>query len=106
MQQLSTCDATRLHIPPPLSACTARSNLAQMGDATGSCERILQSPVPLSYTRHTARFLMLYLLFLPFAVRHPCIRLRPIMYRFSVSALVLFETPRSSCSVSSPCSSR
>ena len=26
-------------------------------DAMGSCERILRTPIPLSYTRHTSRFL-------------------------------------------------
>ena len=34
----------------------------------GACERIFKSPVPLVYTRHTSRFLMVFLLFLPFAM--------------------------------------
>ena len=34
----------------------------------GACERIFKSPVPLVYTRHTSRFLMAFLLFLPFAM--------------------------------------
>ena len=38
----------------------------------GACERILRTPIPLSYTRHTARFLMLYLTFLPFALWEQC----------------------------------
>lgn len=37
-------------------------------DSIGSCERIFTSPVPLVYTRHTARFLMMWLLLLPLAL--------------------------------------
>lgn len=36
-----------------------------MGDACEVCERIFASPVPLVYTRHTARFLSAWLLLLP-----------------------------------------
>ena len=37
----------------------------------GSCERLLSSPVPLFYSRHTARFLAFWLLLLPFALYEP-----------------------------------
>mmetsp|Transcript_41364 Transcript_41364/g.61227 ORF Transcript_41364/g.61227 Transcript_41364/m.61227 type:complete len:449 (-) Transcript_41364:153-1499(-) len=37
-------------------------------DALGGCERILSSPVPLVYTRHTARFLGFWILALPLAM--------------------------------------
>jgi hypothetical protein len=37
-----------------------------LGDCVSSCERIFTSPVPLVYTRHTARFLSLWMLLLPF----------------------------------------
>merc|ERR1719316_1519835 len=37
-------------------------------DLTGACERIFKSPVPLVYTRHTARFLTSFLLLLPFGL--------------------------------------
>ena len=36
-----------------------------LGDAAETCERIFSSPVPLVYTRHTARFLSAWLLLLP-----------------------------------------
>jgi hypothetical protein len=36
-----------------------------LGDACETCERIFANPVPLVYTRHTARFLSLWLLLLP-----------------------------------------
>ena len=40
----------------------------QLGAALAACERILKQPVPLSYSRHTSRFLSLYLFLLPFAL--------------------------------------
>jgi putative membrane protein len=43
-------------------------SLVILGDMHGSCERIFTSPVPLVYTRHTARFLSLWMLLLPFAM--------------------------------------
>jgi putative membrane protein len=39
-----------------------------LGDTMGSCERIFTAPVPLVYTRHTARFLGVWMLLLPFAM--------------------------------------
>ena len=41
-------------------------------DNLGSSERLLTSPVPLFYSRHTARFLSFWLLLLPFALYEPC----------------------------------
>jgi ion channel-forming bestrophin family protein len=40
-------------------------------DNLGSSERLLTSPVPLFYSRHTARFLSVWLLLLPFAMYDP-----------------------------------
>ena len=37
-------------------------------DNLGSSERLLTSPVPLFYSRHTARFLSFWLLLMPFAL--------------------------------------
>ena len=42
-----------------------------LGDALETCERIFTSPVPLVYTRHTARFLSFWLLLLPLALWEP-----------------------------------
>lgn len=36
-------------------------NLTQMEDVLGGCERLLRTPIPLSYTRHTTRFLVCWL---------------------------------------------
>ena len=41
------------------------SSLHSMAAIAASCERIVKQPVPLSYARHTSRFLSLYLLTLP-----------------------------------------
>jgi putative membrane protein len=40
-------------------------------DDLGSSERLLTSPVPLFYSRHTARFISVWLLLLPFALWDP-----------------------------------
>ena len=41
------------------------SSFHALAGAAASCERIVKQPVPLAYTRHTSRFLSLYLLTLP-----------------------------------------
>jgi putative membrane protein len=40
-------------------------------DNLGSSERLLTSPVPIFYNRHVARFLSVWLIFLPFALYDP-----------------------------------
>ena len=44
------------------------ASLTKFEDNLGSSERLLSSPVPLFYTRHTARFLAVWVLLLPFAL--------------------------------------
>lgn len=39
-----------------------------LGDCAAACEKIFSSPVPLVYTRHTARFLSLWTLLVPLAL--------------------------------------
>eukprot|EP00884_Botryococcus_braunii_P010537 jgi/Botrbrau1/19485/Bobra.0749s0001.1 len=46
-------------------------NLTFMADSIGACERILRTPIPLSYTRHTSRFLVIFLFLLPFQLWRP-----------------------------------
>lgn len=43
-------------------------NLSIFEDTLGGSERLLSSPIPLFYSRHTARFLSSWLLLLPFAL--------------------------------------
>ncbi|KAI3424164.1 hypothetical protein D9Q98_009523 [Chlorella vulgaris] len=47
-------------------------NLTAMEDILGTCERILKAPIPLSYTRHTSRFMMIWLTLLPFTLWDSC----------------------------------
>ncbi|GAX74963.1 hypothetical protein CEUSTIGMA_g2409.t1 [Chlamydomonas eustigma] len=42
------------------------TNITTLQNCLGACERILRNPIPLSYTRHTARFLFTWICFLPF----------------------------------------
>ncbi|KAG2451683.1 hypothetical protein HYH02_003463 [Chlamydomonas schloesseri] len=44
------------------------NNLTFFHDVLGGCERLLRAPIPVSYTRHTARFLFAWLTLLPFAL--------------------------------------
>lgn len=47
-------------------------NLTFFEDTLGKCERILKSPIPLSWTRHTSRFLVIWLTFMPFTLWNAC----------------------------------
>ena len=42
--------------------------VSQLCDALGTCDRIFHSPVPVVYTRFAARFVELFMLFLPLAL--------------------------------------
>lgn len=42
--------------------------LTHMEDAVGGVERLYRTPIPLSYTRHTSRLLLVWLLYLPVAL--------------------------------------
>lgn len=44
--------------------------ICQLTEEMFECERIYTSPIPLMYTRHTARFLLLWLLTVPMALYH------------------------------------
>jgi hypothetical protein len=42
--------------------------VSKLSTSIGACERLVQTPVPLSYARHTSRFLSLWCLTLPFVL--------------------------------------
>ena len=44
--------------------------ICELSNALYVCDRIFTTPIPLLYTRHTARFLLLWLLTLPMALYH------------------------------------
>jgi len=52
----------------PMQLARMDSNISFFCDAIGVCERIFKTPIPLFYTRHTSRFLSVWLLLLPFAL--------------------------------------
>ena len=41
-----------------------------LGECVSACERIFNTPIPLAYSRHTSRFLVLYVSTLPLALVH------------------------------------
>jgi len=47
------------------------NSITELCNASGTCERIFSSPVPLVYTRHTSRFVAVWVLLLPFALWEP-----------------------------------
>jgi len=47
-------------------------NLTFFEDAVGACERLLKTPIPISYTRHTSRFMFIWLTALPLALWPAC----------------------------------
>jgi len=54
--------------PPPSERLALLALVNDLSSIIGSCERLVQTPVPLSYARHTSRFLTLYLWSLPFVL--------------------------------------
>lgn len=53
---------------PPIQRAALDEQLTTFVNTVGACERIQKTPIPLPYTRHTSRFLVLWLTFLPFAL--------------------------------------
>ncbi|KAL3144529.1 hypothetical protein ABBQ32_004262 [Trebouxia sp. C0010 RCD-2024] len=48
------------------------ASLTSFHQAVGACERMIKTPIPRSYTRHTSRFLVIWLAFLPFTLWRAC----------------------------------
>ena len=58
--------------------CEIDKSVIILSDALVSCDRIFNSPVPLVYTRHTARFLSLWILLVPLAIHDEFVRVEGI----------------------------
>jgi len=54
----------------PNVQCHVDKGICDITDAVCVCERIFSTPIPLIYTRHTARFLFLWLLTVPMSLYH------------------------------------
>lgn len=52
----------------PLHQVEVEARISELCNSMGACERILTSPVPTFYPRHTTRFLAIWLAFLPTAL--------------------------------------
>ncbi|KAL4435582.1 hypothetical protein ABPG77_002545 [Micractinium sp. CCAP 211/92] len=52
---------------PPMQAQQLQEVLSRVDAEVGCCERILRQPIPPGYSRHTQRFLIVFLTFLPVA---------------------------------------
>ncbi|PSC67989.1 Mitogen-activated kinase 14 isoform A [Micractinium conductrix] len=48
------------------------ANLTALEGAMGTCERLLRTPIPLAYTRHTSRFLVIWITLLPLTLWESC----------------------------------
>lgn len=57
---------------PTAPTLRMEEDLTAFEDNLGGCERLLRTPIPLFYTRHTSRFLMIWLTCLPFALFSTC----------------------------------
>ncbi|GAB4823046.1 hypothetical protein N2152v2_010092 [Parachlorella kessleri] len=53
---------------PTAITMAMEQNLTNFEDCLGGCERILRTPVPVAYARHTSRFMMMWLTALPFTL--------------------------------------
>ena len=56
----------------PILQAAMSQNITAFQDVLGGCERLLRAPIPVSYTRHTARFLFVWLTVLPLALYGTC----------------------------------
>lgn len=61
-------------VPYTTDQWTSRERLAilamcnKLGATIGGCERLVQTPVPLHYVRHTSRFLTIWCFLLPLVI--------------------------------------
>ncbi|CAI7884998.1 unnamed protein product [Closterium sp. NIES-53] len=69
LQMMSEC--MRSCTMEPAHRLAMEANFATFADDVGGSERLFKTPIPLSYTRLTSRFLVLYHMFLPLALWDP-----------------------------------
>uniref|UniRef100_A0A7R9YYD9 Bestrophin homolog n=1 Tax=Chlamydomonas euryale TaxID=1486919 RepID=A0A7R9YYD9_9CHLO len=56
----------------PETVMSMDDNCSLLVRSISACERLLNTPIPMSYTRHTARILMLWLMYMPFSLWGYC----------------------------------
>ncbi|KAK9820109.1 hypothetical protein WJX72_006220 [[Myrmecia] bisecta] len=62
----------RLNTQSDATLALLNEHLRAFAEALGTCERISSTPIPLMFTRHTSRCLVIYLTFLPLALWDQC----------------------------------
>ena len=73
---------------PEMMHHECETTVTQLHLVIGGCERIQSTPIPVSYTRHTSRSLMIWLLTLPFAL-WPVMDLATVPATFLMTFLML-----------------
>jgi len=68
LQELTNMVASCEREIPDYVARGLNDQLMEMDRVLGGCERLLTTPIPVSYTRHTTRSLILFLIGLPFGL--------------------------------------
>ena len=65
--------------------------VCEMTSAFFTCERIFTTPIPLMYTRHTARFLLMWLLTTPMSLYHEFRRTEKVAIPFVIPIISFFS---------------
>jgi ion channel-forming bestrophin family protein len=63
--------------------------ISEINQCGGTCERLIATPIPLSFSRHSSRSIMIWLLTLPFALTSVSIGWTSLPLMFCVSYLIL-----------------
>lgn len=71
--------------------CHIDKGLMEMTSAFYTCDRIFTTPIPLMYTRHTARFLLIWLLTVPMALYHEFRKTQTIYVPFIIPMISFFN---------------
>lgn len=83
----------QLHSLPtsdPKSLIETDKSIIILGECTSICDKIYSTPVPLVYTRHTSRFLSLWILLLPCALYSAFTSLGQVWTVLPASAIMAF----------------
>lgn len=82
----------------------AQEQLAQMVDAQGACERILKTPMPFVMAVKSRRFILFFLLMLPFALANVSLLISPLIA--GIVSYALFSLDQISIELQNPFSEK
>ena len=71
--------------------CHIDKGLMEMTGAFYTCDRIFTTPIPLMYTRHTARFLLIWLLTVPMSLYHEFRKTQTLAVPFIIPLISFFN---------------